>query len=144
MGSSTCSRSTLRYIGPSSLGWSRPRGLADGRLARGAETPEDDLRLVDREAVVVGRGQAGRLADGAVDVLRRAAGAADDVMVVVADARLVEGGAAAGLVSPEQPGAGQHVEDVVDGLRGERPDALARLGADPLGAGVPAEPIDRR
>ena len=59
--------------------------------AVGAQAPVDDLGLVDREAVVVGRGQARRLTDGAVDVDDRAAGAAHEVVVVVADARLVAG-----------------------------------------------------
>ena len=41
--------------------------------------------------------ETGRRADGAVDVGGRAAGPADDVVVVVADAGLVAGGASRGL-----------------------------------------------
>src|SRR5918996_4824680 len=57
--------------------------------AVGAQAPVDDLGLVDREAVVVGRGQAGRGADGAVDIGDGTARPADDVVMVVPDPRLV-------------------------------------------------------
>ena len=61
--------------------------------AGGAAAPVDDLGFVDLEAVVVVGGEAGHLADGAVDVERGAAAAADQVVVVVADPVLVAGGA---------------------------------------------------
>src|SRR5262245_25689596 len=63
-------------------------GGVRGRAA-GADAPVHDLGLVDREAVVVGRGQARGVADGAVDVGDDAAAPAHDVVVVVADPRLV-------------------------------------------------------
>ena len=55
------------------FGWSV--GLVGGARGRavGAEAPVDDLGLVDREAVIVGRGQTGCVADGAIDVGDRAA-----------------------------------------------------------------------
>ena len=85
----------------------------------GAEAPVDDLGLVDREAVVVGGGQAGHLADGAVDVDDRAAGAADEVVVVVADPALVAGDRARRLDAPDQAGVGERPQRVVDGLVGD-------------------------
>src|SRR5690242_1519160 len=64
------------------------RSLVDGALdlgrAGGAQAPVGDLGLVDHEAVVVVRGQAGHLADGAVDVDDGATGPADEMVVVVA------------------------------------------------------------
>src|SRR4249920_2089537 len=54
--------------------------------AGGAQAPVDDLGLVDHEAMVLGRGEAGRVADGAVDIGDDAARAAHEVVVVVADA----------------------------------------------------------
>ena len=77
-GSWLASRSSLSW--PSGGGWAQ---------AFGAPAPVDDLGLVDLEARVVGRGQAGRVADRAVDVGDGAAGPAHDVVVVVADPRLV-------------------------------------------------------
>ena len=71
------------------------------------------------EAVVVGGGQAGRLADGAVDVGDDPAGSADDVVVVVADARLVARHRAGRLDAAHQTGGGERVEDVVDRLAGD-------------------------
>src|SRR3984893_16456649 len=70
----------------------------------GGQGPVDELGLVDREAVVVGRGQARGLADRAVDVSDDAARPAHDVVVIVPDASLepgrgagrVEGGDACG------------------------------------------------
>ncbi len=53
-----------------------------------ADTPEDDLRLVDREPAEIGRIQARRRADDAIHIRDRAAPAAHEVMMVVADARL--------------------------------------------------------
>ena len=49
--------------------WRVSFSLGVGRcLAVGAQAPERDLGLVDHEAAGVGRRQAGRLADDAVDV----------------------------------------------------------------------------
>src|SRR5918999_668641 len=62
-------RSFSIFISPSLLG------------TVGAQAPVDDLGLVDRIAVGVGRGQAGRVADGAVDIGDGAARAAHEVVV---------------------------------------------------------------
>jgi hypothetical protein len=60
--------------------------------ARPAATPEGHLGLVDREPVLLVRRQARRRADHAVDVDGVPAVPADQVVVVVADPRLVSGG----------------------------------------------------
>src|SRR6185437_7508128 len=54
-----------------------------------APAPVDDLGLVDREASVVRRGQAGRVTDSAVDIGDRPAVAAYHVVVVVPHPRLI-------------------------------------------------------
>ena len=98
-------------------------------LAVGAQAPVGDLRLVEAEAARVGGFQAGRLADGAVHVDREPAGAADEVMMVVADARLVARGPAGRLDAAREPGAVQRLADVVRGLDGDaarRPRGRAR------------------
>ena len=86
--------------------------------AGGAQAPVGDLGLVDHEALVVGGRQARHLADGAVDVDDGAARAADEVVVVVADARLVAGHGAGRLDPADQPGVGERAQRVVDGLVG--------------------------
>ena len=70
--------------------------------ALGAPAPVDDLGLVDLVARVVGRRQARGVADGAVDVDHPAAGAADEVVVVVADPVLVAGRRPRGLDAPQE------------------------------------------
>src|SRR4051812_13138895 len=72
-----------RVWGPSGVPSGAPFGA--GRDAFGAAAPVDDLCFVDFVAGVVGRSQAWHVPDGAVDVDHPPAGAADQVMVVVAD-----------------------------------------------------------
>src|SRR5260370_31754152 len=86
---------------PSGLGGSRCSGTGDGGTV-GAHAPVDDLGLVDREAVVVGRGQAARLADRAGDVSDDTARPAHDVGVVVSHASLEPGPAAGRLSAASQ------------------------------------------
>ena len=116
------SNDSVRLIGHGgpfreSEGW-LGQELGCGR-ACGAQAPVDDLGLVDRVAVVVGRGQAGRAADGAVDVGDRAARAAHQVVMVVADPRLVARYGARRVDAPDEAGAGQRLQPVVDGLLGD-------------------------
>ena len=87
--------------------------------ALGAAAPVDDLGLVDLVARVVGGGEARRVADRAVDVDHPAAGAADQVVVVVADAVLVAGRRAGRLDAPEEALVGEDAEGVVHGLAGD-------------------------
>jgi len=86
--------------------------------AGGAPAPEDDLGLIDLEAVVGVTVQAGSFADGAVDVGDRPAGSAHHVMVVVADAGLVACDRPGGLDASHQAGIGEGTQDVVHGLVG--------------------------
>src|SRR5205814_10289122 len=82
--------SDMRILPFFRIGGSRHPGTGGGG-AVGAQAPVDDLGLVDREAVVVGRGQAGRLADRAVDVSDGTARPAHDVMMIVRHASLEPG-----------------------------------------------------
>ena len=76
------------------------------------------------------------LADGAVDVGDRAARPADDVVVVVADPRLVARHRAGGLDAPHQPGGGQRAQHVVDGLVRDLAEIRAHDADDRVGVGV--------
>src|SRR5262245_54154455 len=96
-----------------------------GRQTPGTGAPVDHLRLIDFIARVGGGGQAGGVADGAVHIDRVSAGATDQVVVVVANAILVECRRAGGLDAPEESLLDQHAEGVVH--------RLSRDGAD-LGA----------
>ena len=71
-----------------------------------------------RSVVVVGRDQAWRLADCAVDVGDDAAGSAYDVVVVVVDPRFIAGDHSQWLDPPNKTYGGQGVENVVHGLTG--------------------------
>lgn len=86
-----------------------------------AEAPEDDLGLIDQEAVGRRRLQAGGVANGAIDVAGVPARAADEVVMVVVDPGLVAGRMPGGLDAPQKPGAGESVEGVVDRLCRDAP-----------------------
>ena len=97
-------------------GWLR-RGPR--RHALGATAPVDDFGFVDLIAGVLGGGEARGLADGTVDVDHAAAGAADEVVVVVADAVLIAGRRAGRLDAPQDALVGQRREGLVYGLPGD-------------------------
>ncbi len=84
--------------------------------AGGAQAPVDHLGLVDHVAVVLRRSQTWHLADGAVDVGDRTAGAAHDVVVVVGDARLIASQRARRLDAPYQPSTRERLQYVIDRL----------------------------
>src|SRR5581483_3570994 len=106
----------------------------------GAQAPVDDLGLVDREAVVVGGGQAGGVADRAVDVGDHPARAADDVVVVVADPSLEPGRAPGRFDTAYEARRGECVQGLVHGLDGDVAHAVAHAGGDRLDAEVVATP----
>ena len=110
-------------------------GTGCGR-AVGAEAPVDDLGLVDREAMVVGRGQARCIANRAIGVGDDAAAAADDVVMVVRDSRLIAGHRARRLYAPYQAHSGQRSEHVVNGLMGQFAEILTRNTDDPVRIGM--------
>ena len=85
---------------------------------------------------VVGGGEAGAYADGAVDVGDGAARAADEVVVVVADAHLVARDRARGLDPSDEPGVGERAEHVVDRLVRDGRLLGAHRGEDGVGVGV--------
>src|SRR5208283_2358461 len=116
----------LRHGHPSGLGGSRCSGTADGGTV-GAQAPVDDLGLVDGEAVVVGRGQARRLADRAVDVSDGTARPAHDVVVVVPDTSLEPGRAVRRFEAAYESGRGERVQGLIHGLQGDVADAITYL-----------------
>jgi hypothetical protein len=81
-------------------------------LAGGAEPPENDFGLVHEEPVAIRRLQAGCRTDGAINIDRRGALAADQVMMVVPDPGFVQGRASPGLDSADKAGRDQHVQIV--------------------------------
>src|SRR5690606_37565344 len=98
----------------------------------GAETPEDDLGLVYREAVVVGRIQAGRVPGRAVDVGDGSARSANDVVVVVPHAPFEPGRASGRFDAPYETRRSERVEGLVHGLEGDMADTIAHPGGDAL------------
>lgn len=80
--------------------------------------------------------QAGCIADGAVDIADGPAGPADDVVVVIADPRLVTSDRTRGLDASHQTGIGQGGQNVIDRL----PRHLGQVGPyrteDGVGIGV--------
>ena len=88
----------------------------------------------------VGSGQAGRLADRAVDVSDDTARPAHDVMVVVPDASLEPGRAASRLDAVYEPGHGERVEGLIHGLQGDMANAIAHPGGDRLDVEVVTVP----
>ena len=67
--------------------------MSNRRLdAIGTAAPIDDLGLVDLEPGVVVRGEARYLTDGAIDIDRAPARAADEMVVVVPHPDLIAGG----------------------------------------------------
>ncbi len=87
----------------------------------GAVPPIDHFGLVDREARGVGGLEARGMSDGAVDVDHAAAGAADEVVVVVADAVFVAGGRASRLDPSQESGVDEGGKSVEDRLMRDRP-----------------------
>src|SRR6516164_9624447 len=92
--------------------------------------------------MVVGSGQAGRLADRAVDVSDGTARPAHDVVVVVPDASLEPGLAAGRLDAAQESGRGERVQGVIYGLEGDMADAIAHPRGDRLDAEVVTGPDD--
>jgi hypothetical protein len=108
--------------------------------AFGTQAPIDDFGLVEDEAiehvVVVGRGQAWRVTDRAIDVGDDATGSADNVVVVVANPGLVARNHAEWLNPSDQTDGGESVENVVHGLAGHVGQSSSNRRQDRLGVGV--------
>jgi hypothetical protein len=96
----------------------------------GADAPEDDFRFFENVAVIGGRLKTGGGSDGAINVVRRAAAATHDVMVIVSDPPFIASRMTGKLNAPHQPRFHQHIEIVIDGLRGKCPQSLTRRGGD--------------
>jgi hypothetical protein len=106
------------------------------RQALGTSAPEVDLGLVDLESAVLGHVQAGRFADGTVDVCDETTRAADDVVVVVPHPRLVASHRAGGLEAPDEASGGQRAQHVVDGLMGDVREVPTHGADDRVRVGV--------
>jgi hypothetical protein len=104
-------------------------GLGD---ALRTASPINDLGLVDLVVRVVGRRQTRDGADRAIDVDHTAAGATDQMVVVVADAILEARGRPRGLNAPDQAFRDQNPEGVVHRLQRDGAD----LTADGLGESI--------
>jgi hypothetical protein len=99
-------------------------------------TPVHDLGLVDLVAIVVAGRETGSRADRAVDIDHAAAGAADQMVVVVGDAILEASRRSGGLNAPYKAFGNEHSEGVVHRLEGDGADlGPYRLG-DRVGADV--------
>jgi hypothetical protein len=101
-----------------------------------AEPPIDDLGLFDHVPVVLGRGQAGTNANGAVDIGDGSTAATDHVVVVIADPCLVASDRAPRLYAPQHAGPSQDGQHVVDGLVADLWKLLTNVVDDRVGVGV--------
>ncbi len=106
-----------------------------GRAGR-ASTPVDDLGFVDDESLIVCCGQAGGVADGAIDIGEVAAGAADHMVMVVAGTCFVSGGRAGGLYPAKKSVLGENRERVIDRLTRDRADSAANIVHNNVGRGM--------
>ena len=86
--------------------------------------------------MIAAGGEAGSFAGGAVDIVRSAAAPADEVVVVVTDAVLVEGGGTGGLDAADEPFFAEECERVVDGLLGNGADFRANVIANDFSSAV--------
>ena len=82
----------------------------------GTGSPVDDFGFIDVKPGVVRSSEAWGLADGAVDIDGFPTDAADEVVVIVANAVFIERGGFGGLDAPNEAFFCQHTERVVDGL----------------------------
>ena len=94
-------------------------------LTLGTQAPKNNFRLLDDKSMIGGWLQAGRRADHAVHICGETAAAADDVMVIVSDSRLIPCRMAGRLNASNESDLLQDMQIVVHGLRRERSDPLA-------------------
>ena len=126
----------------------RPLALREGRfanllfpslcLAIRAVAVINDLRLVDRVSVSVRSVKAGLLSFCAGNVFNPPARPADGVMVIVVPVDLVIGDGSRRTNLAQQARRRQSVDDVVDGLDGNRADLVDDPLPQGLDAGMPA------
>ena len=112
------------------------RGSCGHILALRAQTPVRDVGFVDGKAVRLGCMQAGALTDGAVDVADGTARAAQNVVVVVPDAVLVQGGGADRLDASHDAALDEGIQGVIYRLLGDRTNVRAGEAGNVIGGAV--------
>jgi hypothetical protein len=105
-----------------------------------AHAPEDDVCLVNQVSGIGDGVETGGVADGAVDVRDLPAPAADEMVMIVTDSRLISGGAARGFYPAEQPSSVHRVQGVIDGLQGDVTDPTPHATVNGLHVQVVALP----
>ena len=75
---------------------------------------------------------------GAVDILDATALRANQMVVVIADPRLIEGRGVRGLDAPYQPRLQQGMQVIIHGLVGEAAQVFPGFEGDGIGAEMPA------
>ena len=105
-------------------------------LAGGAGAPVDHFGFVDLEAMVRMGLEAGGFADGATDVFGLAAGTADEVVMIVADAVFITRRGIGGLDASDDAVVGEDAQDIIDRLTRDRADVLADAFGQGVGSGV--------
>ncbi len=99
------------------LNYELPRCAGGGNaLTRWADAPVGHLSFINNESVRVGRGETGRIADGAVHVNDEATLSAYHVVMVITNAIFVEGDGARGLNATNETVVDKEVQRVVDRL----------------------------
>lgn len=111
-------------------------------MTRGADAPVDDFGFVDNVVVIVCGVKTGSGSDGAVDIDGCGALAANEVVVVVADAGFVERRPSCGLDASENSRGNECVQVVVNRLTREAGLPLPGGVHDELGVSVLAFLID--
>src|SRR4051794_36887403 len=105
-------------------------------LTGGAQPPVGHFCFVDGEPVGLGGLEAGGLVDRAVDVADGSAGAADDVVVVVAGACLEPCGRPGWFDPAYETLLGENAKGVVHALRARLAKTIAYGGRDVVCVGV--------
>jgi len=100
------------------------------------DTPVNHFGLVDEETGVIGWGQARSLSDSAIDINRFPTVAANEMVVIVSRAILVAGGRTSRLDATDEKFLGQHAENVVNRLSGNRADLRADIFGDIICCGM--------
>ena len=112
------------------------KGLAFLLLAGGAGAPVNHFGFINYETVMRMGREAGGRPDRTADVFSLTAGAADEVVMIIADTVFVERGGLGRLDATNDALISKHVQDVIDGLAGDRTEFSADLLGEYVGRRV--------